>query len=220
MKTSRRWFAIESSSSQLSLALGEGETVLREVSESGNASRLIEPLYRRLGVRLEDVDFCVIGQGPGSYNGLRVGYAFLKGLLCADEMPVCEIPTPLALAAQAASQLKLSDGDFLALNDARREEIFGAKVELRGGALRQAETRVAPPSGLEQIFGRSFAAVISYELKVEDFPFLAGTPWLCLFPTASATGALACRQDFSRAPALSSLGPHYVRVAVPGRSSA
>src|SRR5688572_27122580 len=128
-----RWFALETSSQQISLSFGEGMTCHREISRVGNASALIESIYREIAFDFSKIEHCVIGQGPGSYNGLRVGYAFLKGLLCLSPVPVTEIPTPLILATQAASELQVSQAAILVLNNARREEVYGALIQVREG---------------------------------------------------------------------------------------
>ena len=47
-----RWMAFETSSPMVSLAWGEDERCVREVSERGNASELVEELCRRLELDL------------------------------------------------------------------------------------------------------------------------------------------------------------------------
>lgn len=210
-----RWLAIETSSSRVSLATGEDGNCLREVAQEGNASRLIEPLYRKLEVDLGRIQRCVIGQGPGSYNGLRVGYAFLKGLLCFGTIPVAQIPTPLILAAQAAEELTLKEGRFLVLNNARRGEIYGARVVLREGVFEKQADRVAKEEAVRRQLAEDIDAVVTADFRAEELPLLRFIRWLRMSPSAARAGRLAFTQGLPSTDNLPALEPHYVREPVP-----
>ncbi len=207
------WLSIETSSPQVSLALGEGTRCLHEEAQMGNASTLVEPLCRRLKPDFPQLNHCVIGQGPGSYNGLRVGYAFLKGLLAGGTLPVIEISSTLTLAAEASARLGLDRSTILVLNNARRGELYGALVEVADGLPRILWEMVAPePTLMERLPPRLEASVSSEELP---FPLtrLAG-PKLLLFPTAARAGGLARRLNLKAIQNLATLEPHYVRPPV------
>ena len=211
-----RWFAIETSSPCVSLALGQDDLVLREVSRNGNASTLVEPLFRELNVDLDQIDQCVIGQGPGSYNGLRLGYAFLKGLLCLQPLPVVEIPSPLTLAQIALEKLGKPEATLLILNNARRNEIYGALVDGRSGSPHLCWQTVCDEPTLLAKLPEQLDAVVAYDYTAGDFPALAGRTWISICPTATTAGQLAQRLKQPSAADLSQLEPHYVRAPVPG----
>ena len=210
-----RWLAIETSSSQVSLAMGEQSSCLREVSKTGNASQLIEPLFRKLDVDLQGIQRCVIGQGPGSYNGLRVGYAFLKGLLCLEVLPVVQVFTPFVLAAQAMDELKKKDGIVLVLNNARRQEIYAALISARDGIPQKEWERVGSEKTIRAQLPNRLDAVVSYDYSPADLPTLGSERWLTLFPTASMAGKIAHKLDLPSTRNLSELEPLYVREPVP-----
>ncbi len=220
------WLAIETSSQQVSIALGDNSICLREVSKKGNASILIEPLFEELNVDFEKIQRCIIGKGPGSYNGLRVGYAFLKGLLCLQTLPIIEIPTPLILAAQATE-----NGIVLVLNNARREEIYGALVEVQEGIPKLQWEAVSSEEALFKKVPTNICTIVSYDYTATDLLFFKEFQWVSpaevpkvprasalgapLFPMASTAGVLDSKLKLSSKTCLSELEPHYVRVAVP-----
>ncbi len=210
-----RWLAIETSSSRVSLALVEQSRCLREVSETGNASTLVEPLFRKLDVDFKNIERCVISRGPGSYNGLRVGYAFLKGLLCFDALPVAQVFTPLILAAQAMEELKMKDGTVLVLNDARRQEIHAALISVRDGVPRKEWDRVENGKEIREQLSGHPDAIVSYDFSSADLPEFVSKHWLNLFPTASMAGRIAHLLDLPASTNLSDLEPFYVRGPVP-----
>jgi len=205
------WLAIETSSGCVSLALGEQSRCLREVSQNGNASILMEPLFRKLDADFKKIDRCVISRGPGSYNGLRVGYAFLKGLLCFEPAPVIQVGTPLILAAKAMDELKKKDGSALVLHDARRGEIHAAWIAVREGLPRQEWERVGKENEIRGQFSDGLDAIVSHDFSAADLPGFHAKHWLKLFPSASMAGRIAHRLNLPATSNLSSLEPLYVR---------
>jgi tRNA threonylcarbamoyl adenosine modification protein YeaZ len=207
-----KWCAIETSSSLVSLAIGDNDTCLREVSEQGNASTLIESLYRKLDVDFTSIDHWVISQGPGSYNGLRVGYAFLKGLLCLDPRPIIEVSTPLVMAFQAAKKLAASEGQFVILNNARQNEIYRALIQVNNGLPRLESELMAPKNQLT--LPESPFTIVSYDFQSTDIPNTNAAQWLSLLPSAADLGRLAYLLKLPATSQLSALAPYYVRPPV------
>lgn len=76
-------------------------------------------------LKLEDLDGLVCGLGPGSFTGLRVALATLKGLALARDLPLYGVSTTRLLCA-ALPGLRVA-----AVLDARRGEVFldGAGLE-------------------------------------------------------------------------------------------
>lgn len=71
----------------------------------------------------------VIAQGPGSFTGLRIGYAFVSGLASAWRTPLIELPSLDAYAAV------VPDGWGMVITDARRGEFFTKRFSWKGGEL-------------------------------------------------------------------------------------
>jgi tRNA threonylcarbamoyl adenosine modification protein YeaZ len=66
--------------------------------------------------RKAEVDALVVGTGPGSFTGTRIGLAVARGLALALDLPAAGVSTLDALAAAAAGVLPVVD--------ARRGEVF------------------------------------------------------------------------------------------------
>src|SRR5687767_9404177 len=69
---------------------------------------------------LAQVQGLAVSVGPGSFTGLRVGIATVKGLALALGLPVAPVPTLDALAAT----LPFADAPVCPLLDARKGEVF------------------------------------------------------------------------------------------------
>ncbi len=70
------------------------------------------------GVPLSSIKELVIGQGPGSFTGLRIGYSFVKGLSLALGVPIVQV------ASLAAYSLSAHARWGAVVLDARRGEYF------------------------------------------------------------------------------------------------
>jgi tRNA threonylcarbamoyladenosine biosynthesis protein TsaB len=145
------------------------ETVLQ--AENGFGQILFGHLARilkRLSLRLQDVDCFAAAAGPGSFTGVRVGLACVKGLAEANGKRVVAVSNLQALAAFGSAPVRAT------VLDARRGEVYGAVYDAQLNPV-AAETvmpfprwlKTLPPGALEFIstdFGPFRAA-------------LAGTPF-------------------------------------------
>ena len=83
-----------------------GERVSRAVTVLADADELL----RENGVEPAELTGLVVGTGPGSFTGLRLGLATARGLALALELPVAGVLTLDALAAGAPGALPVVDG--------------------------------------------------------------------------------------------------------------
>jgi len=90
----------------------------------------VEEALARAGIELARVEAFAVAIGPGSFTGLRVGLATVKGLAFGAQQPVVPVSTLLAVAEDAGE----AAGDLLRvpLLDARRGAVYGCA--LRAGA--------------------------------------------------------------------------------------
>lgn len=85
--------AIETSGPILSVAVKKGLRKIRESLLRGYARHaenllpLIDRLLKKERLKIREIDAFLIGRGPGSFTGLRVGFATLKGFLAVDPKP-------------------------------------------------------------------------------------------------------------------------------------
>jgi tRNA threonylcarbamoyladenosine biosynthesis protein TsaB len=87
----------------------------------------IHSLLQEANQTLKDLNAIAVTSGPGSYTGLRVGFASAKGLAYALDIPLISIETTLVMSAAALSTLKNEEAALLCpMIDARRMEVFTA----------------------------------------------------------------------------------------------
>lgn len=120
-----RFACVDTSTFTESVALVEGEMLWGERSVRrpyGHAPGLhadLRDLLAEVAWSLDSLDAFVIGIGPGSFTGLRVGMAAMKGLAYALNKPLYGVNTSKALLASLADSRKA-----LSLIDARRGEVY------------------------------------------------------------------------------------------------
>ena len=97
--------AIDTSTAQIGLALYDGTSVPGEfVWHSGlhhteELAPALAELLRRVDIKMEAVTALGVALGPGSFTSLRVGLAFVKGLVLACHIPIIGVPTLDIVAA-------------------------------------------------------------------------------------------------------------------------
>jgi len=131
--------AFETATRIMSVALLNRGQVVAEISTSDDrvhSARLlpaVEQVLGLAGVALPEIEAFALSIGPGSFTGLRIGLATVKGLTLGDGRPVAGVSTLAALAAGAGAP-----GPVAALLDARRGEAY-AGVWTAGGAADKAQ---------------------------------------------------------------------------------
>jgi len=124
--------AIETATRITSVALLRGDELIAEAccAEGAAAAETLLPeidrLLRENEVSVADLDAFAVSIGPGSFTGLRVGLATLKGLAFGSDRPVARVPTLSALAWVSRRR----DLPVAALLDARRGEMYAAVYDL------------------------------------------------------------------------------------------
>ena len=101
----------------------------------GNHAEIVLPLIQTALVRgnisLDALSGLAVSIGPGSFTGLRIALATVKGLAYEWGVPVVGVSTLLANAAR----IKQHDGLICSLMDARKREVYMAIYRRQGVAL-------------------------------------------------------------------------------------
>ena len=134
------WLAIDTATDVASVAVStRAGTVARSVRGARQHAAQIVPLLdevlRSSGVRLEQLAGVIVGDGPGSFTGLRIGWAAAKGLIQERQVPLIAIPSLLAAAHAAGVET------VAACYDALRGQVYGAVYQFGDD---EAQTIVAP----------------------------------------------------------------------------
>ena len=141
-----------------SVWLGRGTTELAarsgdpKVSQSASLLKDINDTLDEAKLTLADVELFACASGPGSFTGLRIGIATLKGLAASLERPCLGVPT-LHAVAHAAGPSPAT----VALLPAGRGEVFAQLLSLSAdGVVTELDTpaHLSPQKLLERYASR------------------------------------------------------------------
>ena len=120
--------AIDSSSKVATVALMKDENLLSEITLNDKREHsvvlmsIIEDLLKYNNLTVNDIDGYVVSKGPGSFTGLRIGMATVKGLSFGSNKPYVSISSLDALAFSASE----FDGLICPVMDALRNSVYTA----------------------------------------------------------------------------------------------
>ncbi len=58
-----------------------------------NILRIIDTCLKTLKLKIEKIDYVIIGSGPGSFTGVRISHSLIKGLFFDDKSLILPIPS-------------------------------------------------------------------------------------------------------------------------------
>jgi len=128
--------AVDTSSVVATCAVLDEEKVLgeyslnQEMTHSEKIIPMIKELMDSINLKPKDIDVFAGAVGPGSFTGLRIGIATIKGLAHVFDKPVVGVSTLEALAYNIPF-----DGILVPLIDARRERVFTGIYKWKDGKL-------------------------------------------------------------------------------------
>jgi tRNA threonylcarbamoyladenosine biosynthesis protein TsaB len=139
------WLAIDTATDVASVAVGSPPAAQADASARGarrhaaEIVRLIDQVLTGAGRRAADLAGVVVADGPGSFTGLRIGWAAAKALAHDADLPLATVPSLMAAAAALAQQV--GPGPVAACYDALRGQVYGAVYRFHSDTV---ETLVAP----------------------------------------------------------------------------
>lgn len=138
--------AMDSSAVVASVALCEDGRLLAEYTvNNGNTHSetllpMAESLLKQFSLTAADIGLFAVSAGPGSFTGVRIGAATVKGLAFGMNVPCAEVSTLEALA----QNLSARDGLICPVMNARRSQVYTALFRCTDGKLE----RLMPDSAM------------------------------------------------------------------------
>ena len=123
--------AVDTAGKTAGVALLQDDRLLYEVYLDGGMTHsetlmpMIDTCLKMCGLTCADIDLYAVNAGPGSFTGLRIGLAAVKGLAFPRETLCAPVSTLEALAAAHTGE-----GTVLCALDARRAQVYSAAFDL------------------------------------------------------------------------------------------
>ena len=120
--------ALDSSAVSASAAVLDDDKVLGEffINTKQTHSQTLMPMVQQVLIQtktsLEEIDLFAVSAGPGSFTGVRIGVACVKGMAFAQNKPCIGVSTLEAMAYP----LSMLNGIICAVMDARCQQVYHA----------------------------------------------------------------------------------------------
>lgn len=134
--------ALDSTETTATVALTEDATLLAQTvlafghTHSETLLPALSLLMKQGGLSYDDVDLFACSSGPGSFTGVRIGVATVKGLAFGKNKPCIGVSACEALAYNLIG----IDGILCPVMDARRDQLYNALFRSENGKI----TRLTP----------------------------------------------------------------------------
>lgn len=138
--------SLDTSATVATVAITEDSRILAEYTvdnkntHSESLLPMIKAVLSSLSLKISDIDLFALSSGPGSFTGVRIGAATVKGLAFGKDTPCVEVSTLEALAYN----LVIRQGLICPVMNARRSQVYTALFRSDGERL----TRLMPDSAL------------------------------------------------------------------------
>ena len=195
--------AVECSAGPVSAAVSVDDIIVSSAFSNINVTHsetllpMVEKVLSSAKLTLNDIDAFAVSNGPGSFTGIRIGIAAIKGMAAADNSPCIPVSTLFAMAKRFVG----TNATICPVMDARRNQVYNALFKAgNDGILRLCEDRAISADflakELKEIKGDIIicgdgANVIEPYLKDIDNAHFA--PKELLYQ--NATGVLLCAMD-------------------------
>lgn len=149
--------ALDSTALSGSVALCEDEALIAEYTVSTGHTHsetllpMVEAVLKSAGRDVDEIGLFCCTIGPGSFTGVRIGAATVKGLAFGRDIPCVGVSTLASLAENGRATAARENALICPVMNARREQVFNALFEVRGGHMhRLCDDRALPVAELAQ----------------------------------------------------------------------
>ena len=189
---------IDTSSKNCSVAVFENSKLISlkekkfdRPSHSEKVNVFVDILLKEKKISFSDFDFFAIGNGPGSFTGLRIGAATVKAFCFANKKPLVSVSSMKIMSEQAIRTN--NDFDFYcAAVDARGNEIYYSQFDKKNNII--TDTRLISVEQIKSIINKKQKYIFFGDAvdKVRSFVSQKKNKFLEeIYPSASDMGAIA-----------------------------
>lgn len=146
---------IETSSPVCSVAIAQGNRLLDELisdepnGHSRSLAPMLEQLFKKNTLTVEQVSAVAVNAGPGSYTGLRIGMSTAKGLCYALDLPLITLTAFECMVHAFLMQQTTVPADYLLpMIDARRMEVYTQLFSGDGIPIKEQQNYISGEDGL------------------------------------------------------------------------
>ena len=200
---------VDSTGKSASVALVKNNVVLAEKFQNSGYthSETLAPMLKELldecGITADDIDLVAVTAGPGSFTGIRIGLATVKGFAFPNSTP-CVLVSTLDCLAYAVADF---DGIVCPVLDARRGQVYNALFK---SGVRITPDRAIAASELAKIKGPVCLLGDGAEICLEYLPNATLAPPELLLQRAVFA---ALQADIKNAAPPQQLKPSYLRLS-------
>lgn len=140
-----------------------------EPMQRGHAERLADMAQEAVvsaGISLADIERLAACSGPGTFTGVRIGLAFVRGLALVLKVPVVGITTFAALAQSC--RFEATGRDIWVIQDARRGEVYLQGFDGDGNAMHTAS--VLGTSDADELLSDKSGLAVGSGTSLVDLP--------------------------------------------------
>ena len=171
----------------------------------------IKDMLKGLAWKISDIDLVCVGLGPGSFTGLRIAVATVKGLASACKNKVAGVPTMDAMAMNAASD----SGLIAPLLDARKGKVYSSIYDYSGAKLKKETDYLLLTidellNSLDKKVTFFGDAILKYRDKLDEHPLAAYDEAIDWHPRAVNIGLLGLDKADSGADDPETIDPLYL----------
>ena len=154
--------AMDTSSLAASCAVLEDERPISQfytdarLTHSQTIMSMVQAMLSAAQMELSEVDAFAVSTGPGSFTGLRIGVAAVKGMAQAAKKPCIPVSTLEGLAWNLQGQ----QGIACAVMDARCQQVYTALFDLDNNMQRIMEDMAIPLEELKELLKKQEKKVI------------------------------------------------------------
>lgn len=144
--------SIDTSATAASVAIAEPDKLIGEFSINTSLTHsqtlipMVDELLKNTTLSMNDIDYIAVNAGPGSFTGVRIGVAAVKGLAFSKNIPCVSVSTLHSMAYNMLGD----DCIVCAVMDARCSQVYNAMFRVNGNTVeRLTEDRALALSDLK-----------------------------------------------------------------------